>query len=638
MILSIRGAKGEKDLAIKFLISSYILSFFFPFLILRFVEVRADEYLRPHEDRITGSEGGCDKDGMVTCNLHHTRRKAVYCKRVPVLNAAKEVLGYVYQCTKHDECSSAARRGGKERAAHNSPTAGNLFSGVLDCSSSSVSMPSVANRVTDGFHARGTPRKGLLPETDGSGIGEEKQGDDAGVPVGSHDLRLGREMGDEYGDGVEKSRIPSGAGVERGRTAEENVEDGKAARVPSESTQSGKSLSAASTAKGESSLHMPQWRVESSSPYSAGSVGDATTVTGAGGGGGGNRYFELLERGPRAGTNSAGLHGELLSVRKVCWDCGLSGHERTTCTNTLCRSCHAIKWAEGRGSSNAHFRHPGSHTCLPVPISDFIFPFTALPTNVPLGMAHVECVRCGELGHFDCGSLLLQSLPRSREMLTCCYCACTGHTAYDCSTRESEHADRWVQRMLRERQSQASHSSDGSSQHSNEYRSAGRLTSSSSHSYRDRKGWIENDGYSSRSGNGLNHSRSVSYSPSSYSYSQSALWSSHDPLPSPVHRRASNYRHHENYALSSYPHHSNNRRESDETFDHSSPSYLHNSSSPSSNSSTHRRKRHRGNPDEPRSENSSDREEWKKGGSHPQGSDSVGDGEERVRHRLQFGV
>lgn len=150
---------------------------------------------------------------------------------------------------------------------------------------------------------------------------------------------------------------------------------------------------------------------------------------------GGNRYYEMLEKGANSG--SAG------GLRKVCWNCGLTGHEKPDCTNMLCRTCHSPK---------AGFNQP--HSCAPVPDSAFIVAMRTLPANVPHGMVDVRCVYCGERGHFDCAPLRPQCHPAE---LSCCYCASSGHTSFDCHLRETQNGDRYVQRMRS--RSSASHGS-----------------------------------------------------------------------------------------------------------------------------------------------------------------------------------
>eukprot|EP00796_Vickermania_ingenoplastis_P004830 gene4830-3469_t len=141
---------------------------------------------------------------------------------------------------------------------------------------------------------------------------------------------------------------------------------------------------------------------DSKPPETDGSTQAPTKFAGSGG----SRYYELLERGQQGG--GGGPH------KKVCWNCGLSGHEKPECTNSLCRTCHGRKSGMGQ-----------PHHCGEVLQSSFIFTLTCLPNN----MAQVQCVRCGSNGHLDC--------------------------AYTCTLRENtramnnQSADRWVQRMSR---------------------------------------------------------------------------------------------------------------------------------------------------------------------------------------------
>lgn len=547
----------------------------------------------------TGDERSCRGidcvGGMVTCSLHHTRRKAVYCRRVPVFNAAKEVVGYVYQCTKADECSSAARRGGGagsgdgERAPHIFSSSTNLFSGVLDCSSSSVSKGTGTDRNSSTSHGSAFPQKKLPSQDDRKPLCKGEALTDAAGRVGPAESPLSKVTGDGVGGEGPEAGVPVNADEEN-NLGEEEI---KGKKNHGQLGESGKVSSLVNTRKAESVNLISHGSTGKSFSPSIDAASDSTTVSTPRGGG--NRYFELLERGPMRGTTSTSLHSELAGSGKVCWNCGLSGHEKTACTNTLCRSCHGMKLAESRDNSQSPARHRGSHTCLPVSISDFIVPITTLPADAALGMDQVQCVRCGELGHFDCGTLPSPYWPHSREMLSCCYCARAGHTAYDCSVRESERTDRWIQRMLRE-QSQAYHSSSGHSRNQNDYSAAPSFPMTSSNSYRDPRGWNENGGRGSSASYDSSSSRIVSPSPSYRSYSQNSPSDRHRYGPRGSYWGSYSSRGSESCASSSHHHHERNRK--DDEYFHRSPSMdLRPFATPSSHAGTHEKKRRRADPD-----------------------------------------
>lgn len=463
-----------------------------------------------------------DKDGMVTCSVHHTRRKAVYCERIPVLNAAKEVISYLFQCSKHSECSSSWRRGGGrgDGGSHNPSSSLDLFSGVLDCSSSSLSKSSDGRKVADTSHVIARPQgkdpgamdlknaenpKDLINRAPDELPPSDSLNSEENNITTHHDSKGTLKTA---ADSVMRRKADEGElKKDEELSAHDNSEGGKAF-TPSET------VSPPSTTRpspGGSSNHISPLVAAPSTP----SVATASM-------GGGNRYFELLERGPRGGTLSTGQYGgDFFASKKVCWNCGLLGHEKPTCMNTLCRSCHGIKWSN-MDPSLSSLRHPPPHTCLPVTLSEFVVPLHTLPANVHLGLSETECVRCGERGHFDCSPPLSSSC--RPNTLSCCYCGRTGHTAYDCSTRESEHADRWIQRMLWQppqppQRTPPYHSDDAYARGSREY-STPRSYRSGPHYPAESNGWNEKADAFHQGVRERDRSPWMSSSPSFRSYSQ----------------------------------------------------------------------------------------------------------------------
>ena len=120
--------------------------------------------------------------------------------------------------------------------------------------------------------------------------------------------------------------------------------------------------------------------------------------------------------------------------KKVCYVCGLDDHERPACPNVICRSCHAIVGQNLKG----HYCEPAMDDPSP-----FLFELPGhlrgLDSDV---LEDVECVYCGEMGHFDCRSNLNDLGVKTRE-LSCSWCAGTGHNGWDCPSRIS---DRWTER------------------------------------------------------------------------------------------------------------------------------------------------------------------------------------------------
>ncbi|EKF39260.1 hypothetical protein MOQ_000519 [Trypanosoma cruzi marinkellei] len=128
-----------------------------------------------------------------------------------------------------------------------------------------------------------------------------------------------------------------------------------------------------------------------------------------------NRYYDLTKQ---RDADAAGK-------KKVCWNCGMEGHEKPECCNTLCKTCHTIR---------GHH-----HLCQEPRPSPFLnlSPTTLLSED----MSSVQCVSCSSLGHFDC------STPRETRIPSCCFCGERGHNAYDCSRRKRRVPDRWVTRL-----------------------------------------------------------------------------------------------------------------------------------------------------------------------------------------------
>nr|CCC53214.1 putative nucleic acid binding protein [Trypanosoma vivax Y486] len=129
------------------------------------------------------------------------------------------------------------------------------------------------------------------------------------------------------------------------------------------------------------------------------------------------------QRGPSRYYDLANQRGSgAKATRKVCWNCGMEGHEKPDCPNALCRTCHGVR-------DHHHF--------CQAPKSS---PFVTMSPTLPLSeeMKNVQCISCSAMGHFDCSS--------RREIVvpSCCNCGDRGHSAYDCCRV----SDRWITRAL----------------------------------------------------------------------------------------------------------------------------------------------------------------------------------------------
>ncbi|RNE98368.1 putative nucleic acid binding protein [Trypanosoma rangeli] len=127
-----------------------------------------------------------------------------------------------------------------------------------------------------------------------------------------------------------------------------------------------------------------------------------------------NRYYDLTNQ------RDSGATG----VKKVCWNCGMEGHEKPECRNSLCKTCHTLRGYH--------------HLCQEPRPSPFLIVSPALLLSED--MSSVRCVSCSSLGHFDCSPC------REPRLSSCCFCGERGHNAYDCRRRKEQVPDRWVTR------------------------------------------------------------------------------------------------------------------------------------------------------------------------------------------------
>ena len=111
--------------------------------------------------------------------------------------------------------------------------------------------------------------------------------------------------------------------------------------------------------------------------------------------------------------------------KKVCWACGMDSHERPSCTNQLCKKCHAKTG-------------PG-HECA----DPFPSPFVVLVRPTEEELFASRCPTCGVYGHLDCHAVEPMAAGR---ILSCCYCAGSGHLAFDCPRQE--YPDKWIASII----------------------------------------------------------------------------------------------------------------------------------------------------------------------------------------------
>ncbi|CBH17631.1 nucleic acid binding protein, putative [Trypanosoma brucei gambiense DAL972] len=113
-------------------------------------------------------------------------------------------------------------------------------------------------------------------------------------------------------------------------------------------------------------------------------------------------------------------------IKKVCWVCGMEGHEKPDCHNSLCKTCHSVR------------RH--HHICQEVQTSPFVTICSGDTRSKE--MLAVQCTSCSGFGHFDCSPRLEPSFP------SCCFCGEEGHNVFNCESRARTVADPWVNAAL----------------------------------------------------------------------------------------------------------------------------------------------------------------------------------------------
>ncbi|CCW68335.1 unnamed protein product [Phytomonas sp. Hart1] len=356
----------------------------------------------------TGATPVPDASGFVTCAKHDTRRKVLYCVLKPIYDADLTVVSHQYECKEGQTCTS------RRAAAVRPPTSSLLVDAngekrmeaspmmeVIDCGSS---------RMLEG-EGKGWERtkNGGLSSTTAAASGR-----DTGAFSILFTKKAANSDANDSGD--------HGAPVEGGVSSDGMSGEDEGGKICSEEVVKGDLQNPPETnaAVSLSSEPLRQTLTPRTAPLS--------------------RYFDLqLNNG--GGGGSGGIF-----PAKVCWNCGLPDHEKPNCPNMLCRNCHGI-----RGTMNTQ------HFCEEVRVAS---PFIMLPRSVAElpqganGMPTVRCVRCHELGHFDCGNNTNKSNTNSNKFtvddssLSCCYCGGKGHTGYDCRKRQRAHPDRWVQRHL----------------------------------------------------------------------------------------------------------------------------------------------------------------------------------------------
>lgn len=238
------------------------------------------------------------------------------------------------------------------------------------------------------------------------------------------------------------------------------------------------------------------------------------------------RYYDARAPRPDRPHSPRGEGGEM---KKLCWRCGLTGHEKTACLNNLCRMCHRKRAMLSPAFDRNDYDNPLRHVCEQLPPSSFVSLDAELPQS-PDGMPACRCVVCGQYGHFDCRSANRVEADKNaaETALSCAWCAVRGHHAFDCRARMRRTTDYWRQRI--EHAHGGASRADGSAQDG--YGGGGINSNSNqgngSHPAYDRRDNYKSGGNYNRNSNdrggglGQSHARDTGYSPSANQWSGQA--------------------------------------------------------------------------------------------------------------------
>lgn len=411
--------------------------------------------------------------GFVICSRHNTRRKINYCEQLPIYNADHIVVGSTFVCREDSTCgSSAPSRRGPNHADSQAGLLGAAPDGatspldvqedvlVLDASSSRQLQEANTRHHIGGADSQMQPAPG---ETLFSVRFTHTNTNEATAAT-TQQAKQHKQRA--------SSESESGTGEEEGGDSRGETEDGSG-------DDDGEERSFPRTTALSATVATPP------APQSQPQLLRGTP-----------RYYDVAGTGDRNATAGGAGRPGFGSVRKVCWNCGLGGHEKPDCPNTLCRMCHDLRTLGQY------------HLCTEVrSVSPLLIPPASLPFTYPSpqispaarsdrtdcgGFDAVRCLRCGYYGHMDCGptstkglielfakqkkeyaSLSAAAAAKAGEggssasalgplslcgvsiddmvtfqRLSCNFCGGSGHSSYDCNQRDRVQPDRWVERNL----------------------------------------------------------------------------------------------------------------------------------------------------------------------------------------------
>ncbi|AIN96258.1 hypothetical protein LPMP_110620 [Leishmania panamensis] len=385
------------------------------------------------------SKGISTPSGFVQCSVHNVRRKAECCEMKPVLNADMEVIDYRCVCKPAFTCKSASERQSSDlaggavtadarKSARNGESSGSTPL-VIDASSTSMTAHSVHH------HHQG--------QLSAAGAADRKAGMGTLFAVSFHAASRSAPDASTFAKTavVSPKSFPSDREGEAGDNDEgKDDENGEGTRGD------GMTISDSDADDVDALDNLPSFTAGAAPATATAAAASLPTAPR-----GRSRYYDSVQN---AGT------GGYAPPAKVCWSCGMSGHEKPACPNALCRTCHQKRGPYGL-----------PHRCTPVitPSPFIVCPTpsewraatqkTATAVGEPKGMAAVRCVACNEYGHFDCSTVVLPSsyaliassppgpaaVPQTATP-TCCFCGVRGHTVFGCLQREHVNPDYFERR------------------------------------------------------------------------------------------------------------------------------------------------------------------------------------------------
>ncbi|KAG5484752.1 hypothetical protein LSCM1_06573 [Leishmania martiniquensis] len=369
--------------------------------------------------------------GFVQCHTHNVRRKAECCEMKPILDADMKVIDYVCVCKHPFTCKSGSDRqssglacGVSAADAHRNARNGegsNATPLIIDASSTSMMA-----------HSAHQHHRGQLSTT---GAASAEAGLGALFAVSFHDASRSTPG---------PSASATAAGISPNLLSDDGECEGKG-DANGKGTRANALTITDSDADDADSLCSVPVLTAGAAPATAAATSFPAAPRAR------PRYYDSLQ--------GACTGGHAPPV-KVCWSCGMGGHEKPSCPNTLCRTCHQKRGPYGTPHRCTPMATPSPFIVCPTP-SDWraATQKTVAAAGEPSGMTAVRCVACNEYGHFDCSTVVLPSsyalvassssgpaaVPHT-VLPTCCFCGVPGHTVFDCQQREQFNPDYFERR------------------------------------------------------------------------------------------------------------------------------------------------------------------------------------------------